>query len=119
MTRPLAFCASALLAGGALAQPIQAPLPDGSGHAAVREAARLLRAEGRRIRPDQAPGARPGPRPMAITTEGNGNILVVRGTEGELDVNWEDGRQLYQAMTSIRRGPSTSRTPAATPTSWC
>jgi uncharacterized protein (TIGR03382 family) len=82
------------------AWPENAPVSDDSRHPAVLEAGRLVRERLRTIRPDVPAPGQPL-RPAAVTMETHGNILVVRGDEGEFDVDWTDPRQLSQALYQI------------------
>ena len=89
------------LPSAVLAQPLNQPLRDDTSHAVVQEAGRLLRARLRGIRPDGPARAAAGLRPAAITSEVHGNVIIMRGADGEFDVDWEDPRQLSNALGDV------------------
>lgn len=107
-----AFAGAAALAAppSALAQPpdpadppVLAPLRDATMSPVVLEAGEKLRARLRQLVPDE-PESRARldlPVPGALVAEDHGNIVVIRGTNGELDVNWSDPNQLQNALFSI------------------
>ena len=75
------------------------PHRDDTSHPTVLEAGRLLRSKLWRPAPPDAETRRELNLPMhRLTNEDQGNITVVRGDQGELDVNWEDPEELQNAL---------------------
>lgn len=84
------------------APPGLRPYRDDTRHPVVTEAGRLLRDKLWRPAPPDETTRRELKLPMGrLVNEDHGNITVVRGDNGELDVNWEDPQQLQDALLSI------------------
>lgn len=118
LRRPSALLGAALLAPclalPALAAPGSAtfevppppswlrPLKDDTSNPLVLEAGRRLRDKLWRPLPAEAQARHAQRLPLnTLVNEDRGNITVVRGDAGELDVNWEDPQSLQDALLNI------------------
>ena len=111
------FALSGVVASGAHAQvprdpafdrmparpPYLAPMRDDTGHPMVKAVAAGLRKQLGRPRADSAENrALAGlPPPARLVNEDRGHIAIIRGDQGELDVNWNDQNQLQNALLTV------------------
>ncbi len=79
------------------------PMRDDTRHPAVLAAGAALRKRLGRPAPESAEARRLAglPPPARLVSEDRGNITIIRGDQGELDVNWDDETQLQDALFTV------------------